>query len=410
VGALGDNMLRKMFKWGGVTFGCIVLIYVVWVLIAMSRTVNISVDYVSILNEKATSIPEKQAAWPLYREAGLALQKFPRPGNVFFEEDIEEPNWPDQVGWNHVNSWLLQHQNTLNLIRQGSTRQGLGFILAGAVAEEDKELWPEEYESQQGLLPHDGFLVSILLPQLGNMRNMAQLLDADAKDAAVSGDAKRCKEDLQAMLSLGRQVREHPLLINDLVSFSIFKHVFKTLQDVLDNEPNLFSTEHLSELSSDLKLLTEHLVIRFEGERLFILDMLQRMYTDDGNGDGNIVPVDGGRAFLQLETVSVESKSSSLLPVILAPIADIYLASRKEMREEYNRRIAYFERVQDLLLDDEEAQIPPEPWTSATSTINPYFLMELLTPAYIKAIEHAVETKNTRDRLIDSINKLQRSE
>ena len=100
-------MLRKVFMWGFVAFGCVVLTYVIWVLIAMNRSVTISVDYVALLNEKAAAVPENQRAWPVYRDAGIALQNIPMPSDVYLEEEIEEPNWPGEAGWNHINDWLI---------------------------------------------------------------------------------------------------------------------------------------------------------------------------------------------------------------------------------------------------------------------------------------------------------------
>ena len=405
-------MLRKLFIWGCVAVFCFFLTYIIWVLVAMNRTATISVDYVALLNEKAAAIPKEQRAWPLVRGAGVALRKWPMPSEVYIEEEIEEPNWPNDAGWNHMHDWLDQHSETLKTLRKASALQGMGYILDGTIAKEDKELWPEEYESQQALPPHDGFLVSILLPQLGPMRRMAMLLATDAKDAVAKGDAERCQADLRSMLSVGIYVREHPLLINDLVSFSIFNMTFETLETILDREPDLFSNAQLGVLASQLHGLTDNLAIRFDGERWFMLDLLQRIYTDDGNGDGSIVPIDAGKAFLQLEAASVESKSSSLFPVILAPVADICFASRKEMLEEYNRRLAHFEQFQEEALLDVggEYTFPVQPWIQASSVIDPFFLTELLTPAYNRAIEHAVKTRNSRDDIINRIHNLQNIE
>lgn len=394
-----------MFKWGAIAFGFIVLIYFVWVLIAINRSATISVDYVALLNEKAAAVPENQRAWPFYRDAGIALRKIPMPSEVYIEEEIEEPNWPDEEGWNHVKEWLLQHDKTLEYIHSASALNGMGYILDGKVAEEDKELFPDQYASQQTLPLHDGFLVSILLPQFSPMRHMAKLLAADAKDAAISGDALRCEEDLRTMLSLGTHVREHPLLINDLVSFSIYNLAFTTLQEVLDKTPELLMQEQLELLVNELQALDNQLAIRFEGEQMFFLDLLQRMYTDDGNGDGSIAPLDGREVFSQFEAVTVKSNSISLLPALFAPIVDLCFASRKEMREEYARRIAYFVQAQEEALEKQPGEyiFPTQPWAQSTSTINPYFLMDYITPTYDRAIEQAVKTKNARDILLEQI-------
>ena len=83
-------MVRTIFKWGMMVLGCLIIVYGIWVGVAMSRTATISVDYVAAINEKAAAIPESQQAWPLYREAGIALRAAQEPeGNLFSEDDVE---------------------------------------------------------------------------------------------------------------------------------------------------------------------------------------------------------------------------------------------------------------------------------------------------------------------------------
>nr|MBC8202047.1 hypothetical protein [Planctomycetota bacterium] len=169
--AVGGEMLRKLCISGCVAVCCFLLIYAIWVFVAMNRTATIAVDYVALLNEKATAVPEEMRAWPLYRDAAIALQKNPEPTNVFYEDDIEAPTWPTQEGWVQYKKWLLEHTNTINSILEASSRKGNGYILNSTIADEDKDLWPENYEMQQGQPPPDGFLASMLLPQLGPMRS-----------------------------------------------------------------------------------------------------------------------------------------------------------------------------------------------------------------------------------------------
>ena len=105
---------------------------------------------------------------------------------------------------------------------------------------------------------------------------MAQLLSIDAKVAAVAGDAERCLQDIESMLRLGTHVREHPLLISDLVSHSIYRMAFTTIGQIMEHEPTLFSSEQFYTLEQDLSMLENLLFIRLEGERYFMLDLLQR--------------------------------------------------------------------------------------------------------------------------------------
>ena len=187
---------------------------------------------------------------------------------------------------------------------------GMGYVLVGMIAEEDKELWPDQYASQKDLDQSDEFLFSVLTPQFGPMRAMARFLSIDAKNAAFNGDIERCLSDIEMMLAIGTHVREHPLLISDLISFSIYKIAFLTLGEITEHDSSLFSLEQLDEFARILQGLEKNLTIRFDGERLFFLNFLQRVYTDNGNGDGSIIPNEFANMISQLEiTSSFESSS-----------------------------------------------------------------------------------------------------
>jgi hypothetical protein len=405
-------MLRNLFIYCCVAICCVFLTYAIWVVVAMNRTATISVDYVALLNEKAVAVPKGMRAWPLYRDAAIALGKNPEPTNVFYEEDIETPTWPTQDGWVHYKKWILEHTDTIDLILEASQREGLGYILNGTVADEDKELWPEEYESQQNQSLPDGFLDSVLLPQLGPMRGNARLLAMDAKDAAANLDSGRCLVDVLALLAVGTHIREHPLVISDLVSLSIYNMAFSTIEEILERHPTLLTNEELEILVVKLQELDDYLTVRFDGERMFVLDILQRMYTDDGNGDGKIIPMKSSELLIDLGVVSPTKTNSSLLPALIAPIADIYQASRKEMLEEYDRRLRYFENMRDTsqYTPPIKSEFAGAPWVQTPSVLDPFYIVELLTPAFDNAIDHAEHTLQRRDALLVNINALPKSE
>ncbi len=389
-------------KWFGVTLGILVFIYTVWVIIAMNRTATVSVNYVDLLNETAASVSEENRAWPYYRKAGIALLDKPMPGSIFYEQEIEEPTWPDQVGWEYYGDWLDQHQETLQTLQTATAKEGFGFILSSGVRDEDKDLWPAEYASQQTEDSLDGFVVSVLLPQLGPMRQMAKLLALDAKDAAYAGDSQRTLEDIQSMLRIGTHVREHPLLINDLVSLAIYNLTFATIGEIVEYEPTLFSSKQFETLEQSLNALEGNFTIRLDGEKYFMLDTLQRIYTDDGEGDGRIIPFEAAKVLGLTDTVALESADRSLVPAIFAPIADLFYASRKEMQDQYTERMGFAETRLGVPLFTlrNQPDVWQSHWPKATSTLDPYFLVDLLMPSLQKAILQGEYTRGKRDATV----------
>ncbi len=397
----------RIGKWIGIFIVIIILVYGVWVLVAMNRKATISVDYVAILNETSASVPEDARAWPLYREAGIALRKTPEPSHFSEDmyDDIDTPTWPDQKGWNYYETWIASHSQALDSIHRAAAMESMGYVIGGTIEEENKELWPEQYASQKDIEQTDDFLFSVLMPHFGPMRAMARLLSIDAKNAAVNGDAERCLSDIEAMLAIGTHVREHPLLIGDLISFSIYKLAFLTLDEIMEHDCSLFSREQLDEFARALHGVEKNLTIRFDGERLFFLELLQRVYTDDGNGDGSIVPVEAAKMLTQLGLVS-SFPSTSLAPSLVAPIADIYLASRKEMLVEFDRRFAFFEKQQLEAHSEttDDNQFVGLPWTPATSSMDPFYLIDILTVPHIQsAIEQGVKTRKSQDVLLEKL-------
>lgn len=381
--------MKKVLKWAGMLIGCFVLLYGILVVMAMNRTATISVDYVAIINETAAAVPEDQRAWPFYREAGIALNTRPEPvSSLFYDLEIDMPEWPDQEGWSHYADWLKHHKSTIALIHQGTALDGMGFVTSGTIAEEDRKLWPDQYKSEQTEEPHDGSMIGVLLPQLSHMRSMARLLMYDAKVATSEGDNNRCLADIESMLRLAVHVREHPLLINDLVSLSIFSMAFATVQEVLEYEPNLFNQQQSLELMNQLHALDTEFEVRFDGERMFMYDLAQRIYTDDGNGDGSLIisnMIDKA-AYMSTFTNADENKYP-FLP-LLSPITDFIFASRKELITEYDRRLDGVEANRGVPLYEwyQVAQSSHEPWDPSMLPTNKYFFINLLMPALQKPL------------------------
>ena len=401
-----SGKLRKVFAWTGLLIVCFITLYGVLVVMAMNRTATISVDYVATINEKAAAVPEDQRAWPFYREAGIALNKRPEPGDsVFYDLDIEYPEWPDQEGWSYYADWIKHHESTLAMIHKGAAFDGMGFIASGTVAEEDRELFPHYYASQQTYETIDDSVFGVLFPHLSHMRQMARLLRYDTKVAAIEGDSSRCFSDIQAMFQLAVHVREHPLLINDLLSLSIFSMAFETVRDILEHEPDTFSSQQRLELREQLLALDAELDIRFDGERMLMYDIAQRVYTDDGNGDGSLIISNMMDTTSYLETFEVQEKNKYSSFSVLAPITDIVFASRKELITEYDLRLDAVEAHRGVpLYEWSENEVDAiEPLDSPQFIMNKYFFINLLIPALEKPLLYSQYARAHRNGVVATL-------
>jgi hypothetical protein len=91
------------------------------------------------------------------------------------------------------------------------------------------------------------------------------------------------------MLGLSAHVREVPLVIHDAAANAVFNLACRAIALTLHRWPQSLSDDDLTRLAHRLAAWEdERLVIRFDAERMIFADAVQRMYTDDGAGDGRI--------------------------------------------------------------------------------------------------------------------------
>jgi hypothetical protein len=150
----------------------------------------------------------------------------------------------------------------------------------------------------------------------------------------------------------------------------------------------------LADFKLRLETMDASLEIRFEGERYLILDLLQRMYTDDGNGDGLLIPNGAAEKVEMLTSVS-STQSTGLLPALAIPFCDIFQASRKELLVEYDRRLALIEDFKGTpIFELKQSGFPPHTYSPPGSPITgKYFLLDMLMPALDMTILQTRYTK-----------------
>ena len=123
------------------------------------------------------------------------------------------------------------------------------------------------------------------------------------------------------------------------------------------------------------------------------------MYTDDGNGDGSIVPVDATRLLAFTESVTAGNSGYNLTPALFAPLVDIVSPSRKELREEYDRRMDVYQEIIGVPLFTLRAkpEILATEQYEQVSVIDPFYLIHLLMPALEKAVIQGELARAKRD-------------
>lgn len=295
----------------------------------------LSVDYRAQINQQALAVPESERAWPLYR---AALMTLPQPKAL--RKNLSRAPRPGEVGWGRVEAALTEHASELAAVRRAARMPGLGFVTGYELSEEDQKLWPTLSFSEADFEVEG--LYAILLPHLGELRKLNRLLGHDALRAASVGDGEVTLDNLEAMLGLARQVRESSFIINDLISLSMARRTFTVAGDVLATYPDSLSEAQLRRLAHVLAAYDESwLRVRFEIERIGFADIMQRLYSDDGHGDGALTAY-GCKLLMRMAGSNVlefSQREQGVMMLVGGPLLRTVMLSRREMIEQYDRFI-----------------------------------------------------------------------
>jgi hypothetical protein len=184
---------------------------------------------------------------------------------------------------------------------------------------------------------HDVPLLSVLLPQLNQARNLARILAAEATAAAERGDVDTFERCLRSITLMGEHFRG-PFLVDQLVAIGIDRLTVDVLSKTLTRRPNWFDRKSLQRITHQLSRVGETSpLIDLAGERMFFHDAIQRTYTDDGHGDGRL-----NWAGLQTLLTYGSSPSSRHWPSHLERARwlnniMLFAASRRDVLAEYDR-------------------------------------------------------------------------
>ncbi len=407
---------RSIYWWSMVrtlqAFGCIILLFIICYIGAIfyyhSGSPVISHDYLADVTAKSRSVAEADRAWPLYREALIVLKPAYHEltvGNAIYAKK------PGDEGWDETVDFLSTHAESLALVREGGSKPGLGFVVGYTTGAENSALWSMgENEESEPVSLVDGSLIGLLLPFLAEHRTLVKLLSCDVYYAIEQGDSERAAANINAMFGLAKHSRETPTLIGDLVAAAIAAVAFETLGEALQDHPEAFSDPHLHTLAHELSSLTHDrsdniLLVRLGCEEIYMLDVIQRIYTDDGDGNGHLSP-DGFSALTAFTdgTVPPESPSSYIFfPAVAAAMAD-----RKELVAEYSRLLdkmiadsmkPLWERATAEECVDAEIERLASDWRWRTK----YHMIYLLMPALERASTKSELMVQERDAVMTAV-------
>ena len=375
----------------GLVLGILVGIYLVATIRLLGGRPVIARDYVVEINAAAAVVPAGSRGWDLYRKALLSLGDVPRgltSGDVF----------PGASGWPEAAGYLQRHGEAMELVRQGASRPGLGYLVGYGIDVADRPLWPDIAEVDWTGRSLSDRLASDLLPYLGSLNSLGWLLSVDALRAAELGDGTLATADIEAIMGIARHALEVPLLLNNLVAFRQVSLGVTTLGEILADQPEVFADEQLGRLAHRLTaVFGGRLSARFEGEQMLFDDFVQRLYTDDGDGDGRLTAQGLSALGLTNGTDGAE---------LLAPIAGLVIAGRRAYADEYRRLLAIVEaEFARPLWRRDEARLGRETGAGTETLVHRlrYPLIGLLIDAYSRVGTRPELVSQERDAICVAI-------
>lgn len=345
----------QLFHYGWMTAAGLALVYVMLGLWMATGRPTVRVDYLAALNKTALAVPENERAWPEYRDALLAMgvredAKEGTPAANFLKEAVK----PGEAKWAETEKFLTDHADSIAKLREAAGHEKLGFVSSTAHAdftEKDRELFgmhftPEQLEAEKKLKLEDRWLIATLLPHLHSLHITGRLLAADAHRAAAAGDGATAYADVTALLGVSRHAEELSLLIGVAVADNIQGFARNTIRDILSEQPALWTDVQLHDLAHKLAAAKLDWMRGIEGERSCFYDSMQRVYTDNGNGDGRLaLHVSKDQNLFQMLAAINQGEgapgdtllANSGLAMLTMPAANMVVASRKEMLEAFEK-------------------------------------------------------------------------
>ena len=349
------KVLKLVERMVGILVLLLVVIYVVEAARIYGGRTNITRNYMAEWNAATVRVPEDQRAWPVYREAALALGEWP-------EQNKDADLRPGGAGWPAMAEFVSQHARSVELIRQAAAMPELGWILSASIRDEDAPLLNPRQGTQPARAPaqpavENPDFMSFLLPPLAPLRNAARLLSVDAYLAAEVSEGERALQDLQAILQIAEHARQTRFLVGDLIAVAIVNKACSTAGTLLRDHPQLLTDEQLAVLAHELAAVCGGtLRVRFDSERACIEDLLQRYWTDDGHGDGLLRP-DLLRALAGADAAAADQVGAA--PAWLLPLVSPIMAGRRELHARFT-----------AILDGYEAEAATPLWERGEHSVD----------------------------------------
>jgi hypothetical protein len=258
--------------------GVLVVVLSLYTLWFVNGKPSVTVDYLALLNQMSRpDVAEQDNAWPHYRWAlSLTIPDY----DLKQIPACQHPDYPEH--WDLARLTGDAQRAIVKWI-EANRQPWDQFVLAGS-----KPYLAKSYECKS---PHqDPTLMTILLPELWALPNLARVGIWSARLHMQQGQTGQVLEDCLALARAGRHWQGSATFVEQLVGMSLSRHAHEEIlrmvarwelsaAELLDWQRKLAAAYPQGYPLADVR-----------GERLILLDVIQHLFTDRGFGGGHLVP------------------------------------------------------------------------------------------------------------------------
>jgi len=229
------------------------------------KKINVKTDYVAQfieLSKPANYDPNDNAA--IYYEKA-------------FELSIDKP---EQLSDSDIKAWPTDLPEEKQILLQNWISSNIAALKQIELGAQKPYYWPGCYKEKS--------MFTVGQSNLHEVRNLSYVIRVRSKLNAREGNLNAAFSDLLMCYRFGRHFTGHKTLIEQLVGMAGSQLAIKSVFWILDEttpDPNLlkYYQQEFNELFKK-----QSFVIDFTAEKLVVYDGIQKIFTDDGKGDGHI--------------------------------------------------------------------------------------------------------------------------
>lgn len=331
-------------------------------------------DIVKLIEDGQADTQGQPNSWDLFIEttelyAALAKPLVDRPKPADWSATLSWPPSPEEAGSPNAGpKELAEYRAVLKMYQDSPLLAKLDQL---AAAKRFVRPIPE------------GRLIDLLLPSLGQSRGLARLSKARMYFAAEGGDGPEFVRAATHALALAEVCKKQSTLIEHLVGGAIDSLVAGSIREAARDHS--LSPQTCRELLAVLSARTTKVdVIRgLKGEHIFARDVIEWTHTDDGNGDGLIIP----SLMMKLSDFSGQSDAKLSIPPAITNFGALFLPGKKQTLGVFDEFYTVAQTYAATPFRDREKVQSPDTFVSTVSAR--YTMIKLLAPALGRYIQIA---------------------